>query len=121
LESILDTRLRPQDFGFALTESSTGGFLMDSTGADSRTSTFQNLIRLKEQGLGRVIRIGDSAQASDIKQLNDSGIAISGVEKDPGTNKDNWDQWRAGLLEGQGAFKRARASQNYLSPLISQT
>jgi hypothetical protein len=62
----------------------------------------QRLIRIKEQGLGRVIRIGDSAQASDIKQLNDAGISMTGVEKETGTNKENWDEWRARLMESQG-------------------
>ena len=62
----------------------------------------QNLIRVKEVGLGRVIRIADSAQASDIKQMNDAGIAITGVEKMSGTKRDNWDQWRASLMEQQG-------------------
>lgn len=65
----------------------------------------QKLIRLKEQGLGRVIRIGDSAQASDIKQLCDSGIAIEGIVKEPGTKHENWDEWRAGLLEEQGRIQ----------------
>jgi phage terminase large subunit-like protein len=65
----------------------------------------QALIRLKEQGLGRVIRIGDSAQASDIKQLNDAGIAIEGIVKEPGTNKENWDEWRARLMEEQGRIQ----------------
>jgi phage terminase large subunit-like protein len=67
----------------------------------------QKLIKLKEQGLGRVIRIGDSAQASDIKQLNDAGISIEGVVKEPGTNKENWDEWRARLMEGQGQIQLA--------------
>jgi phage terminase large subunit-like protein len=67
----------------------------------------QALIRLKEQGLGRVIRIGDSAQASDIKQLNDAGITIEGIEKEPGTNKENWDEWRARLMEEQGRIQEA--------------
>ncbi len=62
----------------------------------------QKIMKTKEQGLGRVIRIGDSAQASDIKQLQDAGISIEGVEKAPGTNKENWDEWRARLLENQG-------------------
>lgn len=65
----------------------------------------QAIIRLKEQGLGRVIRIGDSAQASDIKQLNDAGIAIEGVKKEPGTNAENWDEWRARLMEEQGRIQ----------------
>lgn len=62
----------------------------------------QALIRLKEHGLGRVTRIGDSAQASDIKQMNDAGIAITGVEKATGTSKENWDEWRARLMEELG-------------------
>lgn len=62
----------------------------------------QQLIRLKEAGIGRVARIGDSAQASDIKQINDAGIAISGVTKATGTSKENWDEFRARLLEQQG-------------------
>ncbi len=65
----------------------------------------QALIRLKEAGMGRVRRIGDSAQASDIKQLNDAKIAMEGVEKATGTNKENWDEWRAGLLEQQGRIQ----------------
>jgi hypothetical protein len=65
----------------------------------------QATIRLKEQGLGRVMRIGDSAQASDIKQMNDAGISIEGVEKAPGTNKENWDEWRARLMEEQGRIQ----------------
>jgi phage terminase large subunit-like protein len=65
----------------------------------------QKLIRLKEQGLGRVIRIGDSAQASDIKQLNDAGITIEGVEKETGTSKENWDEFRARLMEELGRIQ----------------
>ncbi len=65
----------------------------------------QKLVRLKEQGLGRVTRIGDSAQASDIKQLCDSGILIEGIVKEPGTKHENWDEWRAGLLEEQGRIQ----------------
>jgi len=67
----------------------------------------QKLLRLKEQGLGRVIRIGDSAQASDIKQLNDAGISIKGVEKVAGTNKESWDEWRASLMEQQARVQEA--------------
>jgi phage terminase large subunit-like protein len=65
----------------------------------------QALIKLKETGLGRVRRIGDSAQASDIKQLNDAKIAIEGVEKASGTSKENWDEWRAGLMETLGRIQ----------------
>jgi hypothetical protein len=57
--------------------------------------------------MGRVIRIGDSAQASDIKQLNDAGIKIEGVKKEPGTNKESWDEWRASLMEQQGRIQEA--------------
>ena len=62
----------------------------------------QIFIKEKEVGMGRVIRIGDSAQASDIKQLNNSGIHIKGIEKVSGTSKENWDEWRARLLKQQG-------------------
>jgi phage terminase large subunit-like protein len=67
----------------------------------------QRLIRLKEQGkrLRRIERIADSAQASDIQQLNDNGIPIKGVEKASGTNAENWDEWRAGLMEEQGRIQ----------------
>ena len=64
----------------------------------------QDLIRLKETGLGRVKRIGDSAQASDIKQLKDAGISIEGVEK-LSTKKESWDEYRARLLEQQGRIQ----------------
>lgn len=63
----------------------------------------KKLIRMKEVGItGRIIRIGDSAQASDIKQLNDVGIAITGIKKASGTSLENWDEWRARLMEEQG-------------------
>ncbi len=52
-----------------------------------------------------MIRVADSAQASDIKQLNDSGIKIEGVVKESGTNKENWDEWRASLMEQQGRIQ----------------
>lgn len=68
----------------------------------------QNLIKLKETGLGRVKRIGDSAQASDIKQLKDSGISIEGVEK-IGSKKESWDEYRARLLEQQGRIQELTA------------
>lgn len=47
----------------------------------------------------------DSAQASDINQLNDAGIAIEGIVKETGTNKENWDEWRARLMEEQGRIQ----------------
>jgi hypothetical protein len=56
-----------------------------------------------------VIRIGDSAQTSDIKQLCDAGIKIEGIVKEPGTNKENWDEWRARLMEEQGRIQEATA------------
>jgi len=61
-------------------------------------------MRLKEQGLGRVIRIGDSAHASDIKQLNDAGIAIEGIMEEPGTNKENWYEMRRYTFQRCKAF-----------------
>jgi hypothetical protein len=64
----------------------------------------QKLIRLKEQGLGRVIRVGDSAQADSIKQLNDAGIAMEGVKKES-RGKESWDEYRAGLLDNQGRIQ----------------
>lgn len=64
-----------------------------------------DLIRQKEAqtGLqGRIDRIGDSAQASDIKEMNDAGLRIVGVEKQSGTDTENWDEWRAKLMEDLG-------------------
>jgi len=58
----------------------------------------KNLIQTKEVNLPRIRRIGDSAQASDIKQLTDSGVEIVGVRKETGTNKENWDEYRSRLL-----------------------
>jgi hypothetical protein len=82
----------------------------------------QDVMRLKEQGLGRVIRIGDSAQASDIKQMNDAGIAITGVEKAPGTNKQNWDEWRASLMEEQGHIRELTAKPKlFISSKLTDT
>jgi phage terminase large subunit-like protein len=51
---------------------------------------------------GRVDRIADSAQASDIKEMNDAGIRIVGVKKETGTKRENWDEWRAKLMEDLG-------------------
>jgi phage terminase large subunit-like protein len=65
----------------------------------------QALIKLKEQGLGMVKRIGDSAQAADIKQMNDAKIKMDGVKKEPGTDKESWDEWRAGLMAEQGKVR----------------
>lgn len=59
-------------------------------------------IRVKEGGMGIVHRIGDSAQAADIKQLSEAGIAIEGVKKETGTDKENWDEFRARLMAEYG-------------------
>lgn len=69
----------------------------------------QAIIKAKEVGLERVRRIGDSAQASDIKQLNDNKISIQGVVKESGTSKENWDEWRARLMEEQGRIQELTA------------
>lgn len=64
-----------------------------------------DLIRQKEAATGltgRVDRIGDSAQASDIKEMNEAGLRIVGVEKQSGTDTENWDEWRAKLMEDLG-------------------
>jgi hypothetical protein len=64
-----------------------------------------DLIRSKEAATGltgRIDRIGDSAQASDIKEMNDAGLRIEGVEKQSGTDTENWDEWRAKLMEDLG-------------------
>lgn len=66
------------------------------------TPMIGSLINKKEIGLGRVKRIGDSAQASDIKQLNDEGISIEGISKETGTNKENWDEYRARIMQEHG-------------------
>lgn len=65
----------------------------------------QALFRVKEAGLGPIRRIGDSAQASDIKQLTDAGFAIAGVKKETGTSKENWDEFRARLLAEKGQLQ----------------
>jgi phage terminase large subunit-like protein len=69
------------------------------------TPQIKSLMDVKEQGLGRVNRVGDSAQASDIKQLNDLGKEIKGVEKESGTSKENWDEFRARLMEERGRIQ----------------
>ena len=71
------------------------------------TPDTHKLLVQKEQGLGRVIRIADSAQASDIKQLNDLGAQVHGVKKETGTTKESWDEYRARLLHAQGAIQEA--------------
>lgn len=67
----------------------------------------ERLIRLKDTNLPRISRVGDSAQASDIKLLNDNGITIEGVKKETGTNKENWDEYRSRLLQEYGEVKEA--------------
>lgn len=73
-------------------------------------SDVYELITRKEKDFGlteRIDRIGDSAQASDIKELQDAGLRIQGVVKQPGTKSDNWDEYRAKLMEDLGRVERA--------------
>lgn len=67
----------------------------------------QKLMGQKDVGLGLIKRIGDSAQAADIKQLNDAGYDIVGVEKVSGTSKESWDEYRARLMEQHGRIQEA--------------
>lgn len=68
----------------------------------------QKVMAQKEAGLrGRVRRIGDSAQASDIEQLNQAGYEIVGVKKASGTSRESWDEYRARLMETHGAVAEA--------------
>lgn len=46
----------------------------------------------------------DSAQASDIQQLNDLGLSVLPVEKISGDSKESWDEYRARLLMEHGKF-----------------
>jgi hypothetical protein len=62
----------------------------------------QKLMGQKDVGQGMIRRIADSAQASDIKQMVDSGISIIGVSKESGTSKESWDEFRARLMEQYG-------------------
>lgn len=62
-------------------------------------------IRAKEKEMGStkpIDRIGDSAQASDIKEMNDARMRIRGVEKQSGSQHEDWDEWRAKLMEVLG-------------------
>lgn len=66
----------------------------------------QTVLKLKETGIrGRVTRIGDSAQASDIKQLTDAGLDMVGITKTPGDSKKTWDEWRAQKMEQYGKLQ----------------
>lgn len=69
------------------------------------TPNIQDIMSHKEVGFGFVRRIGDSAQASDIKQLTDAGFEIEGITKETGTNKENWDEYRARLLQERGQIQ----------------
>lgn len=72
------------------------------------TPNIEALIKQKEAGIkGRISRIADSAQASDVKQLNDAGVKVLGVKKQSGTSKENWDEYRARLMETQGEILEA--------------
>ena len=68
----------------------------------------QEIIRMKEQGiLGIIHRVGDSAQAGDIRQLNDYGIEITGIKKIVGESKESWDEYRARLMEERGVIQES--------------
>jgi len=69
------------------------------------TPKIRDILNQKDIGLGVVKRIGDSAQASDLKQLNDEGIDIEGITKETGTNKENWDEYRARLMQEHGQIQ----------------
>lgn len=66
------------------------------------TPMIRDRIKAKDQGAGLIHRIGDSAQAADIKQLNDAGVAMEGIKKETGTSRENWDEYRARLLSEYG-------------------
>lgn len=91
------------------------------------TPEFAKLIQIKEQNInGRITRIGDSAQASDLKLLNDLGIPIKGIQKETGTSKENWDEYRARLMEEQGKLRELTAKpkifiSNYLTEIDEET
>lgn len=62
-------------------------------------------IRSREKAVGltaRVERIADSAQASDIREMSDAGLFVTGVFKESGTDHQNWDEYRAKLMEDLG-------------------
>lgn len=61
----------------------------------------QAVILQKESGIGRVNRIGDSAQSADIEQLTKAGIPMVGISKTSGS-KESWDEYRARILEQYG-------------------
>jgi len=66
----------------------------------------KSIIEYREKKVGlnerKVKRVADGAQASDIKELNDAGIRIDAVVKQSGTDHENWDEWRAKLMETLG-------------------
>jgi phage terminase large subunit-like protein len=70
----------------------------------------ENLFELS----GRVDRIGDSAQASDIREMSDAGLRIIGVEKEPGTKDENWDEYRAKLMEDLGRITEEKPHPSIL-------
>lgn len=62
----------------------------------------QKIMKLKDTGLARIKRFGDSAQAGDIKQLKDAGFNITGVKKTSGSTKESWDEYRARRMDELG-------------------
>lgn len=67
-------------------------------------------IKAKEREIGiknKVDRIGDSASASDIKEMNDAKLRIRAVEKQSGSKHEDWDEWRAKLMEVLGRVNEA--------------
>ncbi len=62
---------------------------------------------IKRKDIGRRIRgsWADSASPSDIQELRDLGIDVTGVSKTVGDSKESWDEHRAKLLEEHGKIQ----------------
>jgi len=70
------------------------------------TPDLARIIKQKETGLQVRSRVADSAQAETIAQLRDEGVHFSGVKK-RARGKENWDEYRAGLLSNLGRIQEA--------------
>jgi phage terminase large subunit-like protein len=68
------------------------------------TPAIAKLIKDREKGhkTKGVRRVGDGAQASDIAELAQHGLKMVAVKKQPGTNKENWDEYRARIMQEYG-------------------
>jgi phage terminase large subunit-like protein len=85
---------------------------------------FDALCQRYEINAREVMTIADSAQAQDIRALQDQGFDIVGIKKQPGTKHENWDEYRARKMQefGQVVDKNSKIKvSKYLTRFNEKT